>query len=111
MAKIDLKKHIEVITKAVLDSLDTSSNILVQESKENAPSDTGALKNSIKKIKTQKKIVITATASHAVFVEYGTFKDAPKSFMRKAFDSNSIKIAKEAERAATNIISKINNQV
>ena len=84
-----------VVAKAALD--------IEADAKALCPVDTGALWGSIKTQVEGMSAKVTASKDYAGYVEFGTYKMAPRAFMRPAADINEPKFIAAMEALAANL--------
>ena len=92
-----LQKQLDAIanmntTDAVIDG----AEVIERASKENAPVDTGELRDSHGiEVISEEEVDIVVKAMHAMFIEYGTGMMRAQPFLRPAIDANKHKVAVE----------------
>jgi HK97 gp10 family phage protein len=67
---------------------------IAKAAKENAPVDTGKLRDSIE-VKSDGEVRIEVGVEYGVAVEYGTYKMAAQPYLRPAIDSAKVEDAKD----------------
>lgn len=72
------------INKVINKYLNKVGYNLVQDAKNNAPVKTGALRDSIDKKVEGDSVIVGSDLFYSVFIEVGTSKMPPKSFLRRA---------------------------
>ena len=85
-----------ILKKKLQAALSNAGDVLLDKVKSNAPVDSGKLRQSLKKSDIgDLKIKIETDVDYASAVEFGTFKQAPKPFMRPALKSSKNKMLKK----------------
>lgn len=92
-------KNLEAaLNKKFTAALSNAGEVLLSQTKRNAPVDTGELKKSLKMNKSKidsHEIEIDANVDYAKFVEYGSMHQAANPFMRSALKESEQKILKK----------------
>lgn len=99
-------KQLQAVGKLKV-SLLKAAEIIMQDSRENAPMKTGNLKESHKVEETKEGAEVIVDASYAAAVEYGTWKMAAQPYLRPAIDKNKHLVAEVTAKEVEKEIEKI----
>lgn len=108
-----LKAMEEGASSVLMTGAKAGGNIALEDARNNCPTDTGALKESLKlsevketPVRADVKVDYDKSLKYGTFVELGTRGRPPNPFMRNAVDNNIQKIDKEITETIANMIGR-----